>query len=142
MPEYVYKCSNEECGIEFSFIQGINDIACAQCPECVTITKERIPQLFSCYNMTPRTLGQLADYNRKHMSEAHYGESVQKMANDRKKLSQYCGKIPEGSTLKDKSEFKEMPWTKDTLPIEKINKMDAGQKKDYVLHGKVPIGLG
>lgn len=91
--------------------------------------------------MTPRTLGQLADYNRKHMSESHYSDKVQQMANERKQLSQYCGVVPEGAELRPKESFKEPWWRKGTPSDEKINKMTIEQKKTYIESGKVPASL-
>lgn len=139
MPEYVYFCSN--CSEEFPIIQSMNDLRCADCPSCARVTKEVIPQLFGMADLTPRTLGALSDYNRKHMSQSNYDEAVQKMANDRKQLHSYAGKVPEGGSVRTKESFKEMPWAKDTLPINKINKMTSEQQTDYVLKGKVPIGI-
>lgn len=119
----------------------MNDLRVTDCINCLKVTNHVIPQPANIIDGSPKTLGGLADYNRKHMGSVHYQEKVQQMANERKQLTKYCGVVPEGGELCDKSSFKETPWAKDTLPVEKINKMTGQQKKDYVLTGKTPLGI-
>lgn len=135
MPEYVYYC--EKCSIEFSIIQGINDLACADCVECATITKHRIPQPMMIIDKTPKTLGSLADHRRNEMGQYGYHDTVQKMANERK--VEFCGKLPEGTEQVQPTTDRPF-WRKDSaLPDYSLNRLSPEEKGKYIMEGKKPI---
>lgn len=131
----MYVC--DDCEIEFETIQGINDLACTDCPYCLKVTNHRIPQIFTAIDKTPKTLGGLADQRRKELGNIQYNDIVQKMANER--TVEYKGKLPEGCEQIKPTE--ERPFWRKDLPIPdySLNKMTPEQTTRYIIEGKKPI---
>jgi putative FmdB family regulatory protein len=136
LPTYVYGCSN--CEIEFEIIQGINELAVADCPHCDKITSTRLPQPFMLIDKTPHTLGSIADKQRSEMGRYQYDDTVQKMANERR--VEFKGKLPEGT--RQIEPVKDRPWwrTDSSTPDYKILKASPEKITDYVITGDRPAG--
>lgn len=138
MPTYVYAC--KQCEIEFEIVQHMNDLACADCPVCNTVSKYRVPQPVMVFNKTPSTMGGLADKQRSEMGRYKYEDTIQKMANSRG--AEYCGHLPDGAEYIAK-EKKNRPWyrpDRDTADLS-LTKLTPEQKTKYIMEGKKPIGL-
>lgn len=140
MPEYIFFCS--KCNIEFGTIQRMNDKAEANCPECLSLSTHRVPQLFTSIDKTPRTLGSISDKRRKEMGEVCYQDTLKKMADERRAATSYKGILPEGT--KEVNPTSERPWwRKDSpLPDYSLNKLNPDQKKKFIMEGKKPIPNG
>ena len=65
MITYHYKCNN--CNYEFEVMQSIKDKPKKKCPECSLHKLERVLYSTMVIDMTPKTVGSLADKQTKKM---------------------------------------------------------------------------
>jgi len=129
MPIYEYLC--QTCTYNFEQKQSIHDDALEECPSCLCKSLERVifaPMLIS--NGEPRTLGTLAEKNRRKMGQY----AIDKRVRDRKEKDKKARKLvlPEGasrSTLKKEKPF----WRTEDKPLN-LHKIKNVEK--YILEGK------
>ncbi len=134
MPLYEY---TGNCGHDFEIFQAYNAEALTKCPTCGNNIKRiiGIPYI----SVGQKTLGSLAEKNRREMGNNFYNDTVQKMANERV-LPEFKGKTREGKTPETYKPT-ELPSKEYCNELRSINKMTDDQKVKYVMEGKKPIGL-
>ena len=140
MPNYEYSCKNVACECDtFQTYQSIKEDPLKICPFCGEETIERtfhaVPVMISS---EPKTLGALADLNRKKLGRAYCEDQEQKMRDERLSASEFVGSLPKGaSTIK--REAKDTPWRKANEKVDtSLAKLSPEQKHKYIMTGKKP----
>lgn len=87
----------------------------------------------------PKTVGGLADLNRKKLGRAYCEDQEQKMKNERLTANEFVGSLPAGASVR-KREAKDTPWRKANEPVDlSLAKMNKEQTERYMMTGKKPI---
>ena len=138
MPTYEYICSNTSCVCDtFQTYQSIREDPLKQCPYCGEETIERtfhaVPVMI---NGDPKTLGALAEANRKKFGRAYCEDQEQKMRDERISASEFVGSLPQGASVV-KREAKDTPWRKAHEKFDtSLAKLDKEKKHKYIMIGK------
>jgi putative FmdB family regulatory protein len=141
MPIYQYSCDNPECECDtFETYQSIKEGALKICPYCQTQSIERvIHSVYVFIRQEPKTLGSLADANRKRLGESYCQEQEQKIREERLSASEFVGKLPKGASKGPKRIAMDTPWRKANEPVDlSLAKMNKEQKQKYIMTGKKP----
>lgn len=138
MPNYEYHCSNKHCECDtFQTYQSIREDLLKECPYCGEKTIERtfhaVPVMIS---NEPKTLGSLAELNRKKFGRAYCEDQEQKMREERLSASEFVGSLPKGAKT-IKREAKDTPWRKAYEKVDtSLAKLDKEQRHKYIMTGK------
>lgn len=135
---YEYKCSNPSCECDtFTTSQSIKEDPLKICPYC---NQESISRTFHAVpvfvNGDYKTLGALADANRKKLGRSYIEDKQRQYEEDKLNASQYAGKLPDGASI-IKREKKDTPWRKKNEKIDmSLNRLTKEQQQKYILTGK------
>lgn len=87
-------------------------------------------------NKEPKTLGMLADQNRKRLGKAYCEDQQQKIREERLTASEFVGSLPQGASV-IKREAKDTPWRKANEPVDlSLSRMNKEQTEKYIMTGK------
>lgn len=136
MITYVYECSN--CEHTFEYEQSIKDKPRVVCPKCKKHKLYRVicPPLHVSVTGAPKTLGSLADFNTKNMSDDEK-ERIRQDNKTKKSINRTPdSRLPQSASApndKDTPEWIKKPRTKTTNEVLKLN---PEQTKKYVQSGE------
>jgi hypothetical protein len=86
-----------------------------------------------------KTLGQLADQNRKKLGRAYCEDQERKIKEERLNASEFVGSLPAGASVR-KREFKDTPWREAHEKVDtSLASMSKEQTERYIMTGKKPI---
>ncbi len=140
MPVYVYKCKNEQCEADtFETSQGYKDEALTTCPYCKTESIYRVMSLMHIAVKEVKTIGQLADKNRRELGTYGYQEKMRQLQEERLTTNEFKGSLPKGASVVQR-EAKDTPWRKATEKVDtSLARMNKEQTERFVMTGKKPI---
>lgn len=117
MPLYDYICSN--CGHRFETKQGIKDGPLTNCPACATPNLERaITTPLMIIDTTPKTLGTLAERNKKNIGSYE----LDKLGREHKTKKKQTLKLSKGMSRSTTN--KERPFWRDSDKPLNLNKIE------------------
>lgn len=134
MPNYEYHCSNIECECDtFQTHQSIKEDPLKICPYCEEESISRVIHAVPVIiNGEPKTIGALADLNRKKFGESYCQEQQLKNREAILKQNEFTGSLPNGvsrdAVVKRKLTNKSVDMS--------LSRMNHEQKKKYILTGK------
>lgn len=140
MPIYQYSCNNKDCECEtFETSQSYKDEALTVCPYCKMESIYRVMSLMHIAVKEVKTVGQLADKNRRAMGQYGYEDAMRKIQEDKLTTNQFVGSLPKGASVVQR-EAKDTPWRKATENVDtSLARMNKEQTERYVMMGKKPI---
>lgn len=142
MPNYHYRCSDNECQWEFFQYQSIKADALTLCPACQQNTALRvISGGMATIDKTPKSVGGLADQNRSRMTLGQVQEKTKEFMTRGRSTRQFTGALPEGvdPTVREVNYNYAPPWRPNTTgPDLSLNELTTPEKKKYIETGKKP----
>lgn len=138
MPTYEYHCSNQQCECDtFQTHQSIKEEPLKTCPFCGEESIERVIHAVAVMvRGEPKTLGALADLNRKKFGENYCQEKQNEYKEQMLNANAFTGRLPKGATVQ-KRERKDTPWRKANEPVDlSLAKMNKNQKEKYIITGQ------
>jgi putative FmdB family regulatory protein len=139
MPNYQYLCSNEDCTQRiFDTHQSIHDAPLVNCPLCQQSIQRVIHSPRDVFvNGEPKTLGVLAEQNRKRLGESYCQEKEQQMREERLNASEFKGKLPTGASVGEKRVAHDTWWRKANEPVDlSLATMTPEKTEKYIMTGK------
>jgi putative FmdB family regulatory protein len=132
---YRYLCDNCQC--EFEEYQSIKDASLTKCPNCEQETLHRvITGGAGIIDKTPRTLGTLAEQNRKKFGRDYCEAKEREIKERTRKAKKHLMKLPEGAERLNPEPYQPF-WRKGKLDTS-LGHMTKEQTRRYIHHGKKP----
>lgn len=124
MPIYVYRCNACQC--EYEIKQGMTDKPIKKCPSCKKNKCERLICEPTIIDLTPKTIGGLADKNTREMGQYARDAKQEQAEKDKEAALKQMGKPV-------KKPFYKQPGAATTREIQK---MSPEKRKKYIFEGK------
>lgn len=138
MPTYEYICKNVACICHtFQTYQSIKEDPLKICPYCSQASIERTFHAVQVMiHGEPKTLGTLAEANRRKFGRSYCEDQEQKMREEKMSASEFVGSLPKGASVV-KREAKDTPWRKAHEKVDtSLAKLNEEQRHKYIMTGK------